>query len=178
MTIAIALTGALQRASIPFANVQEVNVQLLGNGPMGPNDYTVGGVPIVAELNTVTIAVAAVQTYSVVIRGRTYSHLAGALESAGDIRDALKTLVDADAAALGIVTANVGGTAFSVASLVPGVRLAMSVTASVTPANITLALGLATAAVLPFAIVAKEAGRFLVRATAAITANLELLISG
>lgn len=178
MAFQIALTGKQQRSRVSFANVQELDVELTPNGPLGVNDYTVAGLPIVAERNVILIATAAAQTYTVRIRGRVFEYVADALDTVTTIRDGLEALITAAGADLGVSATDSGADSIIILSLLPGVRLAMSVTASVTPANITLTLGLSTLTALPFAIVAKEPGRFLIRSQAAITMDLELVVVG
>lgn len=178
MAFQIALTGKQQRSKVSFSSQQELEVQLAPNGPLGVNDYTVAGMPIVAERNIVTIATAAAQTYTVTIKGRSFAYVANGLDTVTTIRDGLDALIAAAAAALGISITDSGADASIIQSLTPGVRLSVAVTASVTPANITLALGLATLTAIPLAIVAKEPGRFLLRAPAALTMDLDLVVVG
>lgn len=178
MAFKICLTGKQQRSTVTFNNVQELDVELTANGPLGVDDYSVAGLPIVAERNVILIATAAAQTYSVVIRGRTFSYVATGLDTVTTIRDALEALITAAGAGLGVSAADSGADSIIVTSLVRGVRLGMSVTASVTPANITLTLGMSTLTALPLGIVAKEPGRFLIRAQAAITMDMDLLVTG
>jgi hypothetical protein len=178
MAFQIALTGKQQRSKVRFSAQQQLEVELAANGPLGVDDYSVAGMPIVAERNVVLIAVAAAQTYTVVIKGRSFAFVATGLDTVTTIRDGLDALIGAAAAALGISITDSGVDSSIIQSLTPGVRLAMSVTASVTPANITLTLGMSTLTAIPLGIVAKEPGRFLLRAPAALTMDLDLVVTG
>ncbi len=181
MSFKYALGGKLFRGRVDLANAAEATEDIAprgGGGPLGPNDYSVAGLPLAQAVDTVTIDTAAdLETYTVTIRRQTFTITSDGTATVTEIRDALNVLIDA-AIAAGLTVARVdnGVDAMDITADVPGEALDTTVTAE-TPVNISLAGSLNTAAG-NVGIVAKKSGQIVVRANAAMTASFDLLIVG
>lgn len=182
MSFKYALGGKLVHDTVQFENEASKSVQITGPGVGGgwkPGEYSVVGVPLARAADTVTIATAADnENYSITVRGKTYTVDSGVAATVTTIRDALGALLDADVAA-GLLDATVADNstdAIDITANVPGEALDTAVTAD-TPTNITLAESVDMPVGLP-GVVGKKSALVELRATAAITKSVDLLIVG
>lgn len=177
----VALQGKVVRGLVAFSNeAGPATIEISPNlGGLKPSDYSIVGIPLGRQRDTVTIDTAANnEDYTITIKGRPFTVDSGGAATVTTIRDALLALLTAPIQTqLGIVAASSGADSITIDALTPGGDpLNTSVTAD-TPANISVAktaLGLA-ATILACA---KLSGKIEFRATTSITESKEFAVIG
>ena len=179
MPFKYALGGKLIRARVAFAAQASQEVVITGPGVGGSfkaNEYSIVGLPTVQAIDTFTVVTARnTQTYTLVIKNRTFTITSDGTATTTEIRDAILALLTAPVqASLGITAVSQAANQILITALTPGDPLDTSATAQ-TPADVTLANSLNTATGNT-GITAKRNGRFTIRSTAAITATFDIVV--
>jgi hypothetical protein len=173
MALKVALTGKLLVGDAVFTAQQDVAVDLLQGGGWKPGEYTVAGLPVVAEITTFKIDVAALnEDYSVTIRGQTFTVDSGGAPTVTTIRDALKALIDASS--LDVTTADVAADSCSVLSNVAGEGLKLSVLAETA---INMSIDVRDSVPSALGVISRDSGQFTLRNPAAITARFGVMVA-
>jgi hypothetical protein len=162
------------RGALVFDDSTETTVQVGIPGAPALRDYSLIGLPLAKAKDTVTIDNVSEGVYTLTVRGKRYTYESNGIGGSNTVANPLKAALDADADALGIVTATVTY-GFSVTAKVPGVGLGLSCVGP-NADDVSIVRGLADGPSV--GVIDKQRTRLTARSASAISARFEILIVG
>jgi len=177
MGLRLAKTGQLLIGDSIWAAETEKTVVLAQGGPWPKGRYTLAGIPVVKQLDTILIdGVVDNEDYTIVIGGQTFTIDSGAGASAGSIRTALRAAIDGVSGLA--VTADNGAASIDITALAAGTGFSLSETTSGGGATMSIsAQTFEGAALNQFGLVDQQSGAMVLRAPAAFTGCLPIMVA-